>query len=156
MDNSTNDSMDEPLDFLLQPEKIKIFIEMFEKRIGAGENQLEQIKGQGKQVEDAIRGLKSKLENLQNYSKFMDLKGFAYTKQESDAYFKEMKAAQDSRLSAEEPPDDPWKTPKVNIPTPPVDMWNDASPHCGQFYQLSNGLVGTCTKPPGHQGECSP
>lgn len=138
---SNNDPMEEPLDFLLQPEKIKLFIEMLQKRIAAGENNLAQVNDQRKQIEDAIRGLKSKLKILQNYSKFIDLKGFAHTKQEADAYFKEMEQAQTTRLHVEEPLNDPWR---------------EKSDTCGQFYQLSNGLVGTCIKNMNHIGECSP
>jgi len=98
---------EENLEFLLNPEQISKFIEMLKARIDAGEAQLTQLKEHQTQVEETLNDLRSKLENLQNYHKFLDLKGYAYTKQQADSHFKEIQEAEKTRMTEETIPIDP-------------------------------------------------
>lgn len=135
---------DENLDFLLNPDQIEAFTEMLESRINAGEAQKQQLIAHQKQIEETLNGLRSKLKNLQNYRKFLDLKGYAYTKQTADSYFEEMEQAAKTRI----PEEDTTMNGAfhfTNRTTPPET--------CGEYFTFQENLC-KCLKPRDHLGEC--
>lgn len=128
---SDNENFEEPLDFLLKPELIKEFITMLQNRIAAAEANMSQLDETKAKIENTTNTLKSKLETLEKYTQFIEAKGFGYTKQTADEYFKKMNEAQTNRLLEN----------------------NSSYSHCGRNYVIDE-MVYVCFRPENHEGEC--
>lgn len=114
-----------PEDFLLNPDLIEEFLGMFESKIEFMEGELEKTENIRKQIKTNITQLQEKHDIMLNYSKFISGKGFGYMKQVADEHFKNMKAAESSRIAE----------------------------FCGMPYKFM-GKEYNCLKPKEHHGKC--
>ncbi len=135
------------LAFLTSPELIEQFQSMYQKRLEYIRKQKDELDKKRDEMEKTLAVLEDNLEILDNYSKFINQKGFGYCKQEADSYFEEMVNAEKARMS------EPNFETLYNCSFTSEPM--DDDPICGQYFMGGDGItMRNCPKPKGHKGKC--
>ncbi len=115
-------------EFLLNEEDIEKFLGLLDSKIEYMDGELDKIEEARKQFEGNIQDLKEKRQILTRYSQFLKQKGFGFAKQEADEFFKEVKHANENRVTE----------PQI---------------FCNMPFQYLNHTF-QCLKPIGHDGPC--